>query len=378
MPFLTFYTVKSHRALRQAIRLAEKVEKLKHKSSGGDPENDVTDIRQEAGYGILEEEICKGLELLDDSEARLFEEPDGFVGNPVRDMEQEPRQTWLKRLEEIHAAIRKKSTSKAPKVLEWLERFLDAIEIVRQPWSNHQTSKQEALMENYLQPGQSKGLHPSRTLDQYYYAALPDTSLRDIDQVIRRYQARKRAEQLEASPKGETHCYHDQVEKIRSKRKAHSEDNEKNKKESSSDAKNEMAWEDDREAKIAMVDQLWLWIVDDGKNSKCLLQVQIFMLTFGFIETVITCFPQSSDTQGENGRDVDLLNKIRTHIHDESRPLITSVYHLATIITSFCISHVEDCKALFGSYEDTLLDMFANSIGILVSHFCSMTHHTAN
>lgn len=49
-------------------------------------------------------------------------------------------------------------------------------------------------MRHYRKRDHSGGLHTSRTLDQYYYVALADTSRRDMDQVIRRYQMRKLSE----------------------------------------------------------------------------------------------------------------------------------------------------------------------------------------
>jgi len=39
--------------------------------------------------------------------------------------------------------------------------------------------------------GGCSGLHVSRTLDQYYYETLDDTSARDRDQVVYRYTERK-------------------------------------------------------------------------------------------------------------------------------------------------------------------------------------------
>lgn len=87
------------------------------------------------------------------------------------------------------------------------------------------------------------------------------------------------------------------------------------------------------------------------------------------LETMITCFPKQwcSDTESNGRYGDDLLDRIRHHIHTERRPQISSVYHLATIVASKCVSHIEHCKATAGDNADGLLDMFADSIGLAVS-----------
>ena len=72
----------------------------------------------------------------------------------------------------------------------------------------------DLLVEAYLEA--QPGLHPRRTLDQYFYHSI-DTSERDQDQVVYRYCKRRRLEE-----------------------------------------------------KIFMVDQLWLWIVGKGSTSSIL------------------------------------------------------------------------------------------------------------
>jgi hypothetical protein len=83
-------------------------------------------------------------------------------------------------------------------------------------------------------------------------------------------------------------------------------------------------------------------------------------------ETVITCFPSCWGPEDKKTTGIDLLDKIRKHIHD-TRPEISSVYHLATIITSLCVGYVEQCKGTLPGCQDTLLHMFSSSIGIVVS-----------
>ncbi|KAL2063543.1 hypothetical protein VTL71DRAFT_5348 [Oculimacula yallundae] len=84
-------------------------------------------------------------------------------------------------------------------------------------------------------PGEIHPLQPRRTLDQYFYTHLESTSQRDADQVVYRYTA------------------------------------------------------ESKEPKIFMVDQLWLWILNEGKQT-----VDIFTskLTRICLDIVISCFPQ--------------------------------------------------------------------------------------
>jgi len=56
------------------------------------------------------------------------------------------------------------------------------------PGKKQQFPKMNSLMKEY---GGFSGLHVSRTLDQYYYETLDDTSARDRDQVVYRYTERK-------------------------------------------------------------------------------------------------------------------------------------------------------------------------------------------
>jgi hypothetical protein len=54
-------------------------------------------------------------------------------------------------------------------------------------------SAHKVLLQYYLRPGEPDALHIRRTLDQYYYPALPDdrTKNRDGDQVVYRFQYRE-------------------------------------------------------------------------------------------------------------------------------------------------------------------------------------------
>jgi hypothetical protein len=85
-------------------------------------------------------------------------------------------------------------------------------------------------------------------------------------------------------------------------------------------------------------------------------------------ETIISCFPQSIDDDKKDDHSHDLLGKILQHIEKDARPRISSVYHLATMITGFCVSFVEDCHDALGhGPKESFLQMFASSIGDVVS-----------
>lgn len=86
----------------------------------------------------------------------------------------------------------------------------------QKPVDRGKQTADEKLIHTYLH--EKHFMHIRRTLDQYYYHTMKDTSLRDEDQVVYRY-AKK-------------------------------------------------MWPDEKETNlnILMVDQLWMWILDGGKH----------------------------------------------------------------------------------------------------------------
>ncbi|KAG4442795.1 hypothetical protein IFR05_001741 [Cadophora sp. M221] len=324
LPFLTFQSVTNQRKLRQAVRLAEEIQSKQPEL----PMDDTASLeervaaenrrlqmaRSDAGGSILVKEISAGFEILQ-SNAKEHERFDDVVsyldvGNSegVQQIDisktigplKEYLTTSLGRLRSRNSGIDGMEKSyNSLDMLEWLEKLEDAVAIYEQtqlPPGNDHTSKYEALLEHYLRPEQAKGLHTSRTIDQFYYSSLSDTCRRDMDQVVRRYQARKFGEDR-----------HDNFQ-------------------------------------MGMVEQLWLWVIDD--------------------KTIITCFPKSFGGGIKNGRGRELLEQIRTHIHEDTRPQISSIYHLATIITSHCVRFVEECQARIPGGNESLLQMFSSSVGM--------------
>lgn len=207
---------------------------------------------------ILELEVKKGLELLENTKTNLYEYFNDRWSQ-IKDSNEEER---LRSLRVIHLTMRRNVESNAPGIMEWLERLSDAISICSGLLSENEDPKYELLLENYLNPQEETGLHPSRTLDQYYYSALADTSRRDVDQVVRRYQARAAAAQCrQEAEQAVISKEQEGIHSVGASKKTRKFEQSK-----LDDEKNLTPhWEDDPDAQICMVDQLWLWVLDDGK-----------------------------------------------------------------------------------------------------------------
>src|SRR5204862_6712946 len=99
-------------------------------------------------------------------------------------------------------------------------------------------SSDEKLIKSYLfteNPGRTPPLHVRRTLDQFCYYTLQDTTDRDEDQVVYRGSLKPAV------------CYPTEYSDRYSIHK--------------------MEGVDDSTARIFVVDELWLWIIDKGKYS---------------------------------------------------------------------------------------------------------------
>ena len=95
-------------------------------------------------------------------------------------------------------------------------------------------------MWQYLQS--KRPVHCRRTLDQYGYPSLHNTTMRDGDQVLYKRTKKKPAQPKEPMRWSERH----------SNRHVDSEESQ--------------VPIDDPIAKVLMVDQLWLWILNNGKS----------------------------------------------------------------------------------------------------------------
>lgn len=113
-------------------------------------------------------------------------------------------------------------------------------------------SVEKKLMLEYL--NKKPPLHPRRTLDQSYYGALKDTGMRDRDQVV--YRA--------TTPAG--HNCLDYIEEEDSSRNcSKGVDEGETRKKPPKPQKCKQCQEDIRKVpRLIMVDQLWLWILDEN------------------------------------------------------------------------------------------------------------------
>ncbi|KAL8367529.1 hypothetical protein RB599_003421 [Gaeumannomyces hyphopodioides] len=138
-------------------------------------------------------------------------------------------------------------------------------------------------------------LHARRTLDQYYFLTLEDTSVRDRDQVVYRETWDRRGSY-------------------------------------------------GRSTRVVMVDQLWLWVLDDN--------------------TIITSFPRR---WGRNKPDPSGVHKcLRDRLANNRK--ISSIYHLALMIIDQCSSVFFDrTKPL--DQRPEVIDIFGSAIG----HVTDMT-----
>jgi hypothetical protein len=269
VPFLTVRSVKSHRKLRQAVQLAEvlhyqSIEINAHKQ-GAKFHDDIHRTR----FEILENAILDGITILNKTIATKKDEPMPLTTELLDHLKTlkkalEPPSgsvTTSSRLKpELHSLREKLKATRTEtftsNMLEWQEKFEDALDIVQNAKTSNTNEKglsalglseTEGLILGYLGSQDSKGIHVTRTIDQYYYPSLLDTSWRDIDQVVRRYQTKK------------------------SKENKLNNDNAGLKNTSSKSCKRNGgiygAYDGDLNFQMVMVDQLWVWIIDDSTYS---------------------------------------------------------------------------------------------------------------
>lgn len=184
------------------------------------------------------------------------------------------------------------------------------------------TEKEKMLLKRYLlsesdcDPNSRHVLHIRRTLDQYLYHNLKDTTIRDADQTVHRYQKK---------------------------------------------LKNKNRRPDDEEPLTAiMVDQLWLWVLVDQS---------------GKAKAIVTCFPSrdwfdvgvkaSPSTQAkpilDRRRTTDVLQSTISYIQ-QWPDAVQSPYDLAGVIASRC------SRALLDPSTDMLnfAEVYENSISDIV------------
>jgi hypothetical protein len=183
------------------------------------------------------------------------------------------------------------------------------------------------LIQGYLKPDDEGNVPPlqiRRTLDHYFYSQLESTSRRDDDQVVLRYTS----EFVDVKPK------------------------------------------------MFMVDQLWIWVLDDGEHIH--FRHLGLELTNSRADTIISCCPLRWDSWVMNGlnqaglptwevRQNDPLNihqAITLYLKKVRRESIIDVESLCRIIASACVNAFDHCAT---PDEFHFFDFMENAIGLVVS-----------
>ncbi|KAE9382220.1 hypothetical protein N431DRAFT_394088 [Stipitochalara longipes BDJ] len=186
------------------------------------------------------------------------------------------------------------------------------------------------LLRRYL--FKRRPLHLRRTLDQYYYSHLADTNFRDSDQVVmRQLNEQKKDLKLQSNPDyQELKKIEGQEQKIaesslfsRIVQKAWRSRPMRLEEVKNQLFKIEQTLYRDNNSPVLMVDQLWLWVVDE--------------------KTVVTCFPRrlqsTRDNEDLDGEDeTDVLKTIIAYLHSPRRPEIENSNDLAALIFCQCVS----------------------------------------
>ena len=195
---------------------------------------------------------------------------------------------------------------------------------------------EEQMIKKYLHA--SAPLHPRRTLDQSYYGALKSTGTRDRDQVVYR---------------GTRPDLHDCVDF----------------------ASCPQCNEDIRKVpRIVMVDQLWLWVLDESESqiSEHPISAPALITSANAstdVDTVITSFPRR---WGKNRPDPSSIHKsLRMRLKYARHGEISSAYDLALVIVDEC-SRVFFDRTKANDTQPNLVELFADAIRTVVCLFPSM------
>ncbi|KAI1630774.1 hypothetical protein F4809DRAFT_659399 [Biscogniauxia mediterranea] len=179
------------------------------------------------------------------------------------------------------------------------------------------TYRDKKLLRKYLTS--NPPMHPRRTLDQAFYWTLKSTRQRDMDQVVYRGTT--------ALPK-DFHTY----DRERSQWPEHEDFGIEG-------PCGECKANIQKVSRVIMVDQLWMWILDE--------------------KTIITCFPKR---YGANKHDHSGVHKaIRLRLQDNGPDQIRSVFDLALIIIDECSNMFFDRTKTTGK-QPQVIDTFSKAI----------------
>jgi len=224
--------------------------------------------------------------------ARMVEVMKDASRGPITEgITKKPTQKFIKVAEQV--TKRAKSVSEMPAWRKTLGTYLKTLARVADEMDYE--ADERLLRENI---NTNPPLHVRRTLDQYYFPTLEDTSERDQDQVV--YRGTKAGKSFHT-----------------------------------------------RNTRVVMVDQLWLWILDDN--------------------TIITSFPRR---WGRNKPDPSGVHKSLRDRLEHGTDEIRSIHHLALII-------IDQCSRVFFDRTKPLderpevMDLFSEALG----NITQMTSH---
>lgn len=184
--------------------------------------------------------------------------------------------------------------------------------------------RDKKLLQKYLH--NELPLHPRRTLDQSYYWTLDKTDNRDRDQVV--YRGTKPGSFHEYDPK--TGLWPEHAEQGMAPDKGCDECRVNIRKVS----------------RIIMVDQLWMWILDE--------------------QTIITCFPKRYGSNKQENDASSVHKSIRIRLHNARQNHIRSVFDLALVIIDECSNTFFD-RTKTRDRQPQVMDAFSEAIGNVVS-----------
>ncbi|KAF9766152.1 hypothetical protein IL306_001468 [Fusarium sp. DS 682] len=191
--------------------------------------------------------------------------------------------------------------------------------------------RDKKLLETHLHT--DPPLHPRRTLDQAYYHTLKSTKKRDRDQVVYRG--------TRANP-GHLHKYDPETECWPCFDNANVDGNLQ--KQTLGRACNQCTENVRKVARVVMVDQLWMWILDE--------------------HTIITCFPKR---YGHNREDQSGIHKsIRRRLENGRHLHINSAFDLALIIIDECCRTFFD-RTKIQDQQPQVMDIFSEAICTVVN-----------
>ena len=206
-------------------------------------------------------------------------------------------------------------------------------------------------------------LHPRRSLDQAYFWKLRSTCRRDRDQVVYRYTSPRFHHIYRVPDKNDDEAEVERlVEKTRARNEGRHLDKGPNKWQWSGHGKfedehgcEECEFQIRKTARAVMVDQLWMWVLDEN--------------------TILTCFPKR---YGVGKKDPSGVHQsIRRRLQDQTNSAnnLRGVFDLGLIILEECFDTFFD-RTKTDDMRPQIIDIFAESTGRVVSLllFCSLEH----